>query len=245
VTDAIDRHEVRVWWMRTESVADPLLLGEYERLLSEDELRQRDRFLFPALRHDYLLTRTLVRTTLSRYAAISADRWRFTRGAHGRPEIADPSIAPGLCFNVSHTKGLIACLISRDRQAGVDVENVARDGRLLEIADRHFDASEVRALRSLPPEERQVRFFEYWTLKESFIKAIGVGLSFGMSRCFFDLDERPIRVRYGADVSQDSEIWRFSLHRPLPGHVLATCVRAEIGEEVEVVVRETVPLAGP
>jgi 4'-phosphopantetheinyl transferase len=140
---------------------------------------------------------------------------------------------------------LIACLVALDRQIGVDVENIARGVRLLEIADRHFCASEARALRFLPPGARQDRFFEYWTLKESFIKAIGVGISFGMAGFSFDLDERPIRMRFAPGVPQNADIWRFSLHRPLPGYVLAACARAETGEDVQVVLRETVPLAGP
>lgn len=241
--DVLVRGQVHLWWMRPDAVSDPLLLRKYERLLTEDELRQRDRFHFPMGRHEYLVTRVLVRTTLSRYTGVPPDRWRFVKGAHGRPELSGPSIAPRLSFNVSHTKGFVACLIALDRQVGVDVENTARDGRILEIADRYFSPSEVRALRSLPHPARWDRFFEYWTLKESFIKAMGVGISFGLSRFSFDLDERPIRISFEPEIPEDADRWQFSLRWPLPGHVVATSVRREKGEDVQLVLHETVPLA--
>src|SRR5262249_34435137 len=155
---------------------------------------QRDRFHFPSGRRDYLVTRALVRLALSRYAAVPPERWRFTKGRYGRPEIAEPLITPRLRFNVSHTVGMVACLITVERDVGVDVETTARAGRPLEIADRYFSPAESRTLRRLPGAEQRDRFFEYWTLKESFIKAMGVGISMGLKTFSFDPDANPIRI---------------------------------------------------
>ena len=242
MSDDLARGEAHLWCVRPEAVVDPRLLRAYEGLLTEDEIRQRDRFHFPAGRHEYLVTRALVRTTLSRYAPVPPDRWRFTKGRHGRPELAQPAIQPRLRFNVSHTKGFIACLVAIGRDVGVDVENTAREGRLLEIADRYFSPAEVRALRALPRTDQWDRFFEYWTLKESFIKATGAGISFGLSRFSFDPDDRPIRISFEPGVAGDADRWQFTWSRPRPGHVLATCLGRERDEDVRVVPREIVPL---
>src|SRR5690606_33310169 len=104
-----------------------------------------------------------------------------------------PDLAPGqtdvpLVFNLSHTDGLIACAVSRGREVGVDVEWLDRRGGDIDVADRFFSRYEVQALYAQPPERRRDRFFRYWTLKESYIKARGMGLALPLDRFSFELD---------------------------------------------------------
>jgi 4'-phosphopantetheinyl transferase len=240
--EALEPGQAHLWYVWPDTVTDPKLLRTYEGLLSEDERRQKDRFHFAEGRHQYLLSRALVRTTLSRYADVRPEEWRFTKNEHGRPEVAGPEVAPWPRFSLSHTRGFIACLVALDGALGVDVENTERHGDLLEIADRHFSPLEVRALRALPRGAQTERFFEYWTLKESLIKALGVGISFGLSNFSFHLDGGPIRVFFEPGIPQDPRAWRFTLQRPGPRHILAASVRRQ-GGEVDVVPRETIPLA--
>jgi len=114
-----------------------------------------------------------LRTTLSRYAAVKPADWQFINNAHGRPELLDrPANAPDLRFNISHTDGLIACAVTIGREVGVGVEQVSR--RLShDVAGRHFAPGEVNDLRRLPEDEQQRVFFDYWTLKEAYSKALG------------------------------------------------------------------------
>ena len=100
-----------------------------------------------------------------------------SRNVHGRPEILDrPAGVPDLRFNLSHTDGLIACAVTIGREVGVDVEHVGR--RLThDIAGRFFAPREVADLKSLPVAEQPRVFFDYWTLKEAYIKARGFGLA--------------------------------------------------------------------
>ena len=67
----------------------------YEALLEPEERARRDRYLFEPSRREYLLTRALVRTTLSRYAPVAPAAWRFRANEHGRPEVA---LANGVAF---------------------------------------------------------------------------------------------------------------------------------------------------
>src|SRR6185295_18612851 len=117
------------------------------------------------------------RTTLSHYAAVDPTAWQFARNRRGRPEISGPLGVAPLRFNLSNTAGLIACLVTLGVDVGVDVEDTHRRGETVRIANRFFSASEVAALEALPPERQRQRFFEYWTLKESYIKARGMGLA--------------------------------------------------------------------
>ena len=96
---------------------------------------------------------------------------------HGRPEILDaPPGTPDLRFNISHTDGLIACAVTIGREVGVDVEHIGRH-LTHDVAGRFFAADEVTDLRGLPFEDQQRVFFDYWTLKEAYIKARGFGLA--------------------------------------------------------------------
>ena len=167
--------EAHLWTARPGEIRDPELLLGYDALLTADERERVSRFRFEKDRHTSLVTRALVRTVLSRYAAVSPGDWRFVANEYGRPEIQEPREERSLRFNLSHTEGLVVCLVSRDREVGVDVEDRTRGGDLLDVADRFFSPFEVKALRALPHEEQMNRFFLYWTLKRVLHQGAGDG----------------------------------------------------------------------
>src|SRR4051812_47398884 len=110
---------IDLWCVFFDEIDDPQLLDEYARLLTADERQQHGRFHFAADRHRYLVTRALVRTTLSRYVAIAPEQWSFVADAYGRPAITnlEPMVAR-LSFNVSHTRSLAVLAVACDRQIG-------------------------------------------------------------------------------------------------------------------------------
>ena len=105
---ALDPGQIHLWFVFCDEIADESLLRQYREMLTEEERNQEQRFHFPKDRHRYLLTRALVRTTLSRYAAIAPSQWRFSADAYGKPAIInqDPLVGK-ISFNISHTQGLI------------------------------------------------------------------------------------------------------------------------------------------
>ena len=82
-----------------------------------------------------------------------------------------------LNFNISHTKSLVLLGVTSDGALGVDVENCRSREAPLKIAHQFFAPEELAELQALPRAQQHDRFFEYWTLKESYIKARGMGLS--------------------------------------------------------------------
>jgi 4'-phosphopantetheinyl transferase len=225
-----------------EGVERPALLQGYRALLSAEERAQQRRFRFARNRHDYLVTRALVRTVLSRYHAIDPRAWRFARNAYGRPYVAEPAGA-GLVFNVSHAPGLIACVVARDREVGLDIEDTTRRSETAKIADRYFSPLEVTALRALPAADQRARFFEYWTLKESYIKARGMGLSLPLDQFSFHLDEGgPVRITLDPRLADEPASWQFALFRPTGRHVMAVSIRRGRDPALAIALRETVPL---
>lgn len=237
------KHRIDVWLACYDEISDPHLHAEYRTLLTEQERHQEFQFYFPDDQRRYLVTRAMVRTVLSRYVAIAPRDWCFTNNRYGRPDIANLSRDEcGLCFNISHTRGLIAIGVTLHRELGVDVENVRAREVSLEIADRFFAKAEVAELASVPVERRQDRFFEYWTFKESYIKARGMGLSIPLEKFSFHYHhERAVHLAIEPELGDDATRWSFWQYRPTTEHLLAVCAE-RVGSAPCVTLRRTVPL---
>ena len=233
--------EVHVWLARPE-VIPAGQLEAYVHLESGDERERRLRLRFEHHRIERLVAVALLRTSLSRYAPVGPADWRIERSARGRPDLIPGQCDPALAFNLSHTRGLVACAVARQAEIGVDVECTARRGRTLAIADRFFSGPELRDLQALPDARRRDRFFDYWTLKESYIKARGMGLAIPLSAFSFHLDDAPpIRVSFNPTLAEDPANWQFELFRPGAAHRLAVGVRRGAVADLRVEVREIVP----
>lgn len=234
--------EVHLWLAYYDEIADARLHERYRNLLSQEERQQQARFHFVADRLGYLVTRALVRTVLSRYVDLDATCWRFSKNAYGRPDVVNPE-AHNLSFNLSHTRHLIVLAVSRDRIVGVDVENIALKETPLALADRFFSFEEAAALARLPADLQQYRFFEYWTCKEAYIKARGMGLSIPLDK--FSIlfpDAPPGEIAIQREFADDSRDWRFCQVRPKPEYLIAICAERS-GVPQALTVRNIVPLA--
>jgi len=219
------------------------LLDAYYQLLCSEEREQHRRFRFAKGRHEYLVTRALVRTVLSHYVAVDPRTWQFEKNAYGKPAIAYPHGILPLSFNLSNTNGLIVCLVALDREVGVDVEDMERPGETVEIADRFFSPAEVAALRALPIEAQRDRFFAYWTLKEAYIKARGMGLSLPLEQFSFHLAVgHPVRISFDPRLEDNPNSWQFAQFRPTSRHVIAVAIRRGADPDLTIQIHQTLPL---
>ncbi|MFN8641210.1 MAG: 4'-phosphopantetheinyl transferase superfamily protein [Candidatus Binatia bacterium] len=240
---ALGCDQAHVWYAFPDRIADAALVARYQALLNAEERTRHDRLAMARPRREHLVTRALCRTTLSRYADVAPQQWQFTCNPHGRPEISGPPETPPLRFNLSHCAGLIACVVTCAVDAGIDVEDLDRPGETVRVADRYFSPQEVADLRALPPAQQRVRFFEYWTLKESYIKARGLGLAIPLDQFTFHLAPgRPVTISFGPRIADDPRLWQFRRYRPSARHLMAVAIRRGHGADLAVDLRETVPL---
>ena len=108
---------------------------------------------------------------------------------------------------------------------GVDAENLDRASATSDIAAHYFSPLELRALRALPLAQQRERFFAYWTLKESYIKARGLGLALPLEQFSFLLDDPPqIRIAFDSRLSDEPSRWRFALLSGSEQHLVAVGV---------------------
>jgi 4'-phosphopantetheinyl transferase len=194
-----------------------------EALLSPAERAKRDAFAFDRNRREYLFAHAMKRKALSKHApTIPPEAWSFMVAEHGRPEVAGPPGITGLHFNLSHTDGFVACIVASRPCIGVDVEVIDREELTRDDAAQIFAAAELTAARSLTHGHRRRRLFEYWTLKEAYLKARGLGLSVALDSFWFLVNPPdPPAISFGAAFDDDAARWRFALRAPTERHQLA------------------------
>ncbi len=243
MTISLADNEVHIWRTDLEQVSESLL-EPFRALMNREELERNHRFIRWQGQLTHAVTRALVRTVLSNYADVDSRDWQFIAGEHGKPELLNPPLP--LRFNVSHSARYIVCAVTLKQDIGIDIEHTARNNDVRSIADRYFSAEEVSALFQLPDEVQVDRFFDYWTLKEAYMKARGEGISLGLGNFSFHLDN-PERIRLSVtDKIQDTpEGWQFRLFHPADAYRMALAVKRESPfDTVQIRQFETLPLQG-
>lgn len=217
--------DVHIWFQETEPLDRESLVLD-DRVLSEQERTQRDRFRLPADQRDYAAAHSLLRRSLSKHdSSQQPSGWRFEKNAFGKPYIIeDDEETPAIEFSLSHTRGLVACAISLAR-VGIDVERSRQGFDYEDIAHSNFSHNEIEALEQLPADARSARVLELWTLKEAFLKAIGRGLSLRLDSVWFDLS-RSGAIRLHAPGDVDTTSWKFALFMPHPEVWMAVAVES-------------------
>lgn len=241
---ALADDEIHLWLADYEEANHASLHRRYRALLTDEERQQEGRFHFANDRRRYLTTRALIRTVLSRYAPVAPQDWEFTRNRYGRPAIVG-SDAPRwrLKFNVSHTHSLIVLGIARGRAVGVDVEDFAARHVSLDLADRYFAPQEAAALATVPAAQQQYRFFEYWTFKEAYIKARGMGLSLPLDKFSFHYrDDCSVEMTIAAEMADSPANWEFWQLHPSADYLVAVCARRNAHRASTISMRQIVPM---
>jgi 4'-phosphopantetheinyl transferase len=215
------RDEIPVWWLATE----PLQPAEWLRwldLLDDDERGRAGRFWLERDRRDFVAAHALLRRMLTRHLDLPSKDWRFATGPFGKPVVA-PQIKLGdVDFSLAHTNGLVAAAMSMGGKIGLDTEEIDPAKADLANAETYFAPAEVELLLSVPSAERSHCFFQLWTLKEAFLKAIGTGLGTPLGSFAFSFD--PIRISFASGAAFDPEDWHFAVVPVGARHILSVAM---------------------
>ena len=198
MTVALSDGRAQAYYCHTESL-DPATVDRALHMLSREEQERHNHFFRDRDRRDYGAAHVLLRVVLAAHTNTTPEQVTFSTGSSGKPCLVSPrEDTARLSFSLSHTPGLVACVIGAENALGIDVEAIDRSIRALEIARDVFSPDEAAALQDCSIEERPLRFFELWTLKEAFLKASGAGLA-GMLHCAsFAVQGHHVRVRHPA-----------------------------------------------
>lgn len=170
--------------------------------------------------------RSALAALLGAYLGVPAATLAFVAGPHGKPALAPPH--DRLSFSWSHSGAYALAAVGRGVDLGVDLEQVQRRPRALELAERYFAAEEAAALRALPDEAARTRaFLALWTAKEAVLKALGRGLAFGPARVAFALEAGRVRPQAFAGEAAPASAWQLHALAPAAGYLGALAWRGE------------------
>lgn len=161
-----------VWLFNEDAVESAMERVNGWDVLSAQERARHERLVSARAQRLFLGGRLLLRFVLAAYTSIPPAEIRFSTGRQGRPELTYPDV--GLRFNLSHTTGLVGCVVTRDRMCGFDIERVPAAGDIVAAVAQFLARAEREQVERSDDPNRAT--LEYWVVKEAYLKAMGLGL---------------------------------------------------------------------
>lgn len=189
-------------------------------MLDKNEWKRADRFRFKKDRLHFIAARGQLKWLLSQYLNRSPEDVQFEYNAYGKPYLASGAVF----FNISHSHQMGLIAVHKTGKIGVDIEWKRPDFEAIKLAHRFFSEYEYRSLLELPEEQQRDGFFNCWARKESFIKAVGLGLSLPLKS--FDVSLKPnceaalLQVRHNDYNKNDWQLFAI----PADSHYAAAAV---------------------
>ena len=217
----LHEHQVDIWRVTLDLLNDSI--NSLESSLSADESLRASRFHFQVDRDRFLIAHGCLRGILARYLGCEPHLINFKTGDYGKPVLVSDA---GFEFNLSHSGEYALIAVSRRHKLGIDVERIRAEIELERIASRYFSPGEFSELMALPPDQRDIGFFNCWTRKEAYIKAQGLGLSLRLDS--FDVSLTPSGstiLRATRPEPQEADHWTLLSINVAPGYAGALAVR--------------------
>lgn len=225
---------IKVWFANASSDRPGELERRCQTWLTPEERERAGRFRVLTARNQHIVGRGMARKLLANAAAGQGDDQTsqtfepteivFSFTQFGKPFVVapEPLVRP---FNVAHTDGMVLCAIRRGGSVGVDVERISRRTDVA-LAERYFAKPEVEYVLDHADADGKLRaFLRVWTLKESFIKAIGTGLSMPLADFAFEnIDDQRPQVKMLNPLLEDGRRWQFITFSPREGYIAALAV---------------------
>lgn len=150
---------------------------ECRAVLSSDELVRADRFVREQDARAYLISHAELRRLLGEHLNVAPEALVFEVDAHGKPFLVSDN--ENTHFNISHS-GDYALIGIGEVPVGVDIERISDKSDYLAIAERFFTNDEYLYIVHQPVNRQLLAFYQVWTLKEAYVKALGRGLGYGL-----------------------------------------------------------------
>lgn len=218
--------EIHIWCANLDQFATGL--NGFIQTLSLDEQKRAQRFYFERDRQRFILGRGVLRTILAVYLSIEPNQIQFSYGKNGKPALDGTHGKGALHFNLSHSEGMALYAFTRSGEIGLDIEYIRKIPEMEPIAEQLFSARERAAFRALPESKKNEAFFNCWTRKEAFIKAIGDGLSQPLDE--FDVSLTPGEPARLLRIEGDSKAasrWLIQELKLAPGFAAAFAVERQ------------------
>ncbi len=195
--------------------------------LPADERERFRKYRHPLAAYQFLTGRLLIRAWLEAVSGTAASEWQLIEGARGRPAIAYPP-SPW-SFNLAHSGGMVACVLSRLPDVGVDLEHLDRRPMARDLYRRFCSPAEIADIERQPEEARMRRFLTYWTLKEAYLKARGLGIAVHLADVEFSIDGPRPTIAFRESLEGTDPGWALALFQPSPRCLLSVAAPQPAG----------------
>ena len=215
-TPVLIGNEVHVWCATLDISTESRT--KHRNTLSPDEHTRVNGLVFERPLNQFIAARGILRVILGQYLNTSPANIEFEYGPQGKPFIKSNSTS--LQFNVSHSENKAIYAIAQNAEVGIDIEKIHHIDDCLKIAQRFFSPQEVSELNKQPSDELQTAFLTCWTRKESYIKAIGQGISMPLDKfsVSVSLNEPPKLISNELEPDELNK-WTFTSIAPIDGYV--------------------------
>jgi 4'-phosphopantetheinyl transferase len=202
-------------------------------LISAEEALRYGRLRSPRARRQHLGARMLVRYVLAAYTGVRPETLRFQAGPFGRPELVSNPLS--LDFNISHTNGLIGCILTRDQRCGIDLEQTPPARETAKGILQFLGTEEQQRVQRLPESAKDLAILDYWVIKQAYLKALGVGFT-------RSVDSFTVHYPTGGFVVIDDPVlgqqnWQLELRQLRTEHRLAVAMAQPKGARTRTPIR--------
>lgn len=210
----------RVWKIHLDQPDDD---SRWWQLLSSAERARALELVCPDERRRYTVAHAALRAILGRVCGVRGSQLQFGAEPNGRPYLITPG-GPPIDFNLSHSgEWALVAVTPPSWRVGVDIERIRPDLDVLGMARRMYQPAEFERLQANSDEDQQRdEYFQLWSAKEAYVKAIGIGLA-GMRTVMVD---REPGAEFGDVLTKSApeSVWRVRWLWVAPGYAAATTV---------------------
>lgn len=193
-------------WFEDLSINDNF--NFYWNLLDENEQTKAKRFIQEKHRNYYVICHGKLRAILASYIHIAPEKIRFEVEELGKPFIIAGGKPHNLKFNISHSANRMIVAVGYYDYIGVDIEVWNDNIDCYAIANECFAELEATYWKALPDSEKSAAFYRFWTRKESFAKAVGVGITLGVSKIITSVVDAPAKFISIPDCYGAADDWK-------------------------------------
>ncbi len=192
----------KVYAAHVKCMDDRQLFDYFYKTLPDYRKKKADKIHYEKEKHLSVGAWVLLSHALKREGLTNIPEIRFSE--KGKPFFPE---APDIHFNISHSGQWVMCAVS-DSPVGCDIEKIASID--LNIADKYFSKQEYEFISLQPESLKTDAFFRFWTLKESFLKNIGKGLTVKLHDFDITIDDE-ITVTQSLEINKKFYFKEFSI----------------------------------
>jgi len=224
-TYELQESDLHVW--RIPLQIDTKTQIAYWRILTKDEKERANNFFSTTDKIGYIAGRGAMRILLGRYLHKSAEQVSIQYAKNGKPYVEDK-----LEFNLSNSKNMAVFVVNQRHIVGVDIEYTPRMIEFASIAKRFFSEEESTVVLRAKSKDLPAYFYNCWTRKEAFIKALGDGLSFPLDQfvvtCAPEDTPRLISTKWDAKEQKAWNLWAFDIGLEYTGAIASKSLGKEL-----------------